>query len=289
VSASGPVAWVNGALIPRSEARISIDDFSARYGAACFETMLVRHGRVFRLDAHLNRLVASLRSMRVSPPELDALVEAVAATVSANGLEDASVRLTVTAGSGGAPDLAAAREPVTVVTADPLPAASAPVRLRIASVRIDERRTMAEAKTANFLPYLLARAEAREAGADDALLLNHAGKIVEAATANLFVLIDRALITPPLEDGPLPGITRAAVIEVAHAARIPCVEESLTPADLAAADALVLTSSVQGIVPVASVEGGGVAWQASGEAALVIEALRGAYEEMVERECAAGL
>ena len=105
-------AWLDGALVPRADATISIDDFAVRYGAACFETMRAFGGRVFRLDRHLERLRAGLAEMYVTePPSAAALSDAVAATLSVNGLHDAHVRLTVTAGRAGAPDLALACAP----------------------------------------------------------------------------------------------------------------------------------------------------------------------------------
>lgn len=290
---TGPItgwAWLDGAIVPRGEARLSIDDFAVRYGAACFETMLARAGGVFRLDAHLDRLGAGLCTMGVAAPSRALLAGAIAEALAANGLGAASVRLTVTAGSGGAPDLRAATRPSVIVTADPLPPPSAPLRLRVVVTRIDARRVLAGVKSAQFLPYLLARAEARAAGADDAVLLNHEGAVVEAATANLFVLRDGGLETPPLRDGPLPGVTRAAVIEVARGLGLPVVERTLRLADLASAEAILLTSSVVGIVPAASLRAaepeapGNLDWWAGEPAPAPLGRLTEAYEALVVRE-----
>ena len=280
-------AWVDGAVVPREDARVSIDDFAVRYGAACFETMLARNGRVFRLDAHLDRLDAGLRAMAVEPPARVLLERAVRETLDANALTEASVRLTVTAGIGHAPDLARAVAPAVLVTADALPPPPAPPRLRVVATRIDARRPLAAAKTAQFLPYLLARAEARAAGADDALLLNHDGAIVEAATANVFLLRSGGLETPPLTDGPLPGITRDVVIEVAHDLGMPVVERRLTLADLALAEAVLLTSSVAGIVAAASVQAtrpeapGNLDWHARDPHPEAIARLLAGYDAIV--------
>ena len=288
------VAWVDGALLSRSEARVSIDDFAVRYGAACFETMLARHSCVFRLDAHLDRLEAGLRAMLVEPPARDALRHAVVATLAANALTEASVRLTVTAGAGHVPDLRAASAPSVIVTADPLPPAPASPRLRVVATRIDAHRPLLAAKSAQFLPYLLARAEARDAGADDALLLNHDGAIVEAATANVFLVRDGGIATPPLADGPLPGVTRAALIEVAHSLGVPAVERRLTLNDLALAEAVLLTSSVAGVLVVASLVASApeapqhLDWHAREPAPALVAQLRAAYEALVSAETVAG-
>ncbi len=246
------VAWVDGALVPRAEARVSIDDFAVRYGAACFETMLARNGRVFRLGAHLDRIEGGLRAMRVAPPLCADLERAVVETLAANGLSEASVRLTVTAGHGHVPDLRAASAPLVIVTVDALPPRPASPRLLVVATRIDARRALAAAKSAQFLPYLLARVEAREAGFDDAVLLNHDGAVVEAATANLFIVRNDGIETPRIEDGPLPGVTRAALIEVARGLGVTVAERRIDLGDLALAEAVLLTSSVAGVVVAAS-------------------------------------
>ena len=292
-SSQPSTAWVGDRLVPRDEATVPLDDFATRYGAAMFETMLARHGRVFRLQAHFDRLARGLRGMGVEPPPFEAVRAAIDATLAANGLRDASLRLVVSAGSGRAPNLEAAHDPLMTLTADPLPtsAPSAP-RLRVVSVRLDEHRPLRDAKTANFLTYLLARREARLGGADDALLLNHAGDVAEAATANLFVLLEGTLVTPPIEAGPIAGITRAAVIEVARTLDVLVVERRVMLTDLARVEAVLLTSSIAGPTAAASIEGAppaspaAIAWHAPTSEPTVVVRLREAYLALVERECA---
>ena len=210
------MAWVGGRLVRRAQATVSLDDFAVRYGAACFETMLARNGRVFRLSVHIDRLAFGLRGMGVEPPSSETIAIAIDTTLAADGLRDASLRLVVSAGSGHAPYLESASVPLMTLTVDALRPPPTPPRLRVVSVRLDEHRPLLGAKTANFLPYLLARREARLAGADDALLLNHAGDVAEAGAANLFAIVDDVLVTPALESAPIAGITRNAVIELAH-------------------------------------------------------------------------
>lgn len=286
---SPSLAWVDGGLVPRDEARVSIDDFGYRYGLACFETMLARHGRVFRLGQHLDRLDAALRLFRAAPPPRDELVSAVEETLHANGLTEASVRLSVTPGRGMRPALPAAGPPTVTVTADPVPAGQPRGRLWVTRVRIDAARPWRGAKVAQFAPYLLARAEAEDEGFEDALLLDHAGRIAEASTANVFFVIDGGLVTPSLDAGALPGVTRACVIEVAAARGQPVWEADLTLDDLARATAGFLTSSIAGVAPMTS-----VAWEVDGRrhqwspsdagGAGVMATVAGAYEVLVERE-----
>lgn len=285
-----PLAWVEGQLVPREEARLSIDDFGFRYGAACFETMLARHGVVFRLERHLDRLESGLQLLGVTPPSRVALGAAIRQTLEANGLEDASVRLTVTAGVGHAPDLAGAVRPAVVVTVDPLPPRPSPARLEVVSVRLDEGRPWRVAKVAQFLPYLLARQEAQARGADDALLLNHRGHLAEAATSNLFLLTDTALVTPSLASGPLPGVTREAVLEIARAEGISVSEGEYEIDVLMAANGAFLSASlglrvIQSISARPDVAGVGVDWVSSEPDHPVFRRLLAGYEALVEREC----
>lgn len=283
------IAWVDGELVPREEARVSIDDFGFRYGLACFETMLARHGRVFRLTEHLDRLDASLALFRAAAPARTVLRRAVTATLKANGLSDASIRLSVTPGSGTRPSLPATGSPTMVITVDAVGPPPPPARLWVSSVRLDASRPWRGAKMAHFAPYLLARAEATERGLDDALLLDQRGHVAEAATANAFFLIAGVLLTPPLSDGPLPGVTRAAILQAAAAHRITSREATVTLHDLERVEAAFLTSSIVGLATVRSIgwEDGGQRhlWQPPGDAP-VVASLREAYERLVEAETA---
>ena len=289
---SGGLAWVNGEFVPRAQARVSIDDFGLRYGLTCFETMLARHGRVFRLAQHLDRLEAGLRLFRAVPPARAALEHAIEKVLRANSLDDASVRLSVTPGAGTRPALPASGDPTVIVTADPLAPMSPRSRLWVSSVQIDSERAWRRAKVGQFAPYLLARAEAEDLGFEDALLLDYSGRIAEAATANVFFELDGVVVTPSLAAGALPGVTRAAILELAAAGGVPAREGDLTLDDLGRATAGFLTSSVAGVVPVTS-----VSWRvgdASGDWApsgltvdrRIVDVIAGAYEALVEAETA---
>jgi len=279
------VAWVDGALVPRAEARVSIDDFGFRYGLACFETMLAQNGKVFRLSEHLDRLEASLKLFHTEAPTRTILRRAITATLKANGLTEAAVRLTVSPGTGTRPALPATGAPVLVVTTDPIGARHPRRKLWVSTVRLDASRPWRGAKVAQFAPYLLARAEAEERAVDDALLLDQRGHIVEAATANAFFVVGGVLVTPPLADGPLPGVTRAAVLEVAKSLGIATREATVTLHDLERAESAFLTSSVVGIASVRSIgwEDGGKRhlWQPRGDGALH-DRLSEAYATLVE-------
>jgi branched-chain amino acid aminotransferase len=289
-------AWVNGRVLPRGEAAIPVDDFAFRFGAAAFETMLALNGRVFRLDSHLDRLEGAVRLMYGTPPSRKLLANAIKEALRANDLGGtgarASVRLSVSAGVGHAPDLRLAQDPTIVVTVDALGDAAPRTRLAIARVRIDHRRAWRASKMAQFLPYLLAREEAREQGADDALLLNTDGHVAEVATSNIFFVIGGRLVTPSLDSGPLPGVTRSVIIELACDLGEPVVEAEVTLEQVVVAEAAFATNSVSGVfglteltgVPPASPQAINLTFDPQHP---LIRRVGTAYEATVVRECGA--
>lgn len=283
------LAWVDGALVEREHATVSIDDFGFLYGAGCFETMRAYGGVVFRMEAHWERLERGFAALGVPAPERATLRAAVEATLAANGLGrggrgDARIRVTVTPGRGaGRPDLRAAQGPTVIVVVEDAPSPPVPAHIVVASQRVDPARPLATAKATNYLVSLIALAEARAAGGDEALLLDPGGQVAEAATSNLFVVRDGALRTPPLTSGALPGVTRAAVVECARTAGVALHEAPLRRADVEAADEVFVTNSVVGVRAVASVAPW---WEARGAVPGTVAAtLQAAYEALVRREC----
>lgn len=252
--------YLNGELLPDGEACISPADRGLLLGDGLFETMRVYQGVIFRADAHLERFLAGAEFLGIRVPfgEGD-LLRALSRTLEANGLaqRDASLRLTLTRGTGPRGLVPSPNaQPTLLVTASPLRAIThPPATAIIASVRRNEHSPLANLKTLNFLDNVLARREAVEAGADEALLLNTSGNLAEASAANLFAVFDGVLHTPPLGDGVLPGITRAVVLELARGLDIPVVEASLSPKQFFTTQEAFLTNSLIEIQPLAMVNG----------------------------------
>lgn len=241
--------WLGTGLVPQDGAAISPLDRGFTLGDGLFETLRVASGRVLRVEAHLARLGAGARVLGLPLPTLD-LAAAIEATAAANALADGALRLTLTRGVGPRGVLPPADPvPTLVITAAPLPPPAPPARLVIVDgTRRNERSPLAQVKSLNYLDNILARQEAAARGADDGVLLNTRDAVAETSIANLFAVIDGALVTPPRAAGVLPGIMRAEVL--AHGA----VERLLTTADLMRADEIFLTSAL-GIRSVAALEG----------------------------------
>ncbi len=255
--------WLDGAVMPLEEARISVLDHGLLYGDGVFEGIRFYHRRPFLLTEHLRRLRRSARAIALDLPWDDAtLSDAVAATIAGFAAESGYLRLIVTRGDGPLGiDPRGCRRPRLIVIAAPLEMVdhgtrASGVRLVVAATRrlppdgLDPR-----IKSLNYLNNILARIEANRAGADEAILLNAAGRVAEGSADNLFIVRDGELLTPPVEEGALPGVTRALVLELARAAHLSTREMPLAPYDLYTADECFLSGTGTELVPVREIDG----------------------------------
>jgi branched-chain amino acid aminotransferase len=252
---TGMLAWVNGRRVDAQAPALSILDRGWTLADGVFETMKVVDGVVIQLDAHLARLSAGLIRLRIPmPAHLDETVADVTRLLRA-ARGSMALRLTVSRGVGTGVAPVEGLEPTCVVLAYPLPATTADVHERglavcIASGRRNERAPSAGLKTLSYTDMVLALGEARARGADDAIVLDSSDHVVEGTSSNIFVVANGDLRTPPLSCGILPGIARAAVMDL-----ISAQEGVLVSSDLAAADEVFLTSSLRGVAPVTSIDG----------------------------------
>ncbi len=256
--------FLNGRFVPEDQALVSVFDRGFLYGDGLFETLRVMNGVPLRWDAHWRRFALGLLRLDLTVPWLPEYLRANAADLSHhNHLPDALLRLTLSRGVGERGySPRGADAPTFVMSLHPAPAlpAEAPGRkLHTASLRLPAGDWLSACKTANKLSHVLARAEAEAAGADEALLLNPGGEVVQASSANLFWLEGDSLHTPPLSSGALPGVTRADVLAWGHSHGISMRETTADPARLLRADGCFLTSSATGVVAVVSLDGNGIA------------------------------
>ena len=278
--------FVNGEVVERSTARVSALDRGLLYGYGLFETMRSYGGRVFRLTEHYRRLCDGASRLAIAVPlSLDDVGEAVDAVLVRNDLADAYLRLTVTAGTppnaaGPAGDAAAVlvARPLTDYPPDLYRRGMAAV---VSPVRRNETSPLTRVKSLNYLDSLLAREAARRRGADEAILLNTRGLVAEGSASNLFLVEGGRLLTPSIESGALPGITRQAALELASAAGLEAVESGVEMQALWDAPEVFLTNSVMEVMPLTMLDGRPVG---SGKPGPVTERLGQMYRELVLRE-----
>jgi len=282
------LVYLNGRLLPRAQARISPLDHGFLYGYGLFETMRAYKGHIFRLNAHIERLLAAAKLLGFASKLSAAMLkQACVEVLEANQLEEASVRLAVSAGEGEPrPDPATCQEPTVFIVARTYVPPSPEAYERgfsavMASLRRDSQSPLSYLKSANFLLSLLARQEARGAGADEALLLNERGHVAEGSLSNIFLGKGGRLFTPDQESGILPGITRQVVLELAHSLGVAVKEDKLGPEALLSADEAFLTNSLIEVMPLTQIGGKAIG---SGRPGPLTVSFMAAYKELVARE-----
>jgi branched-chain amino acid aminotransferase len=245
------LVWVDGSLVDGDSAAVSPFDHGITVGDGVFETLEVRDGRPFALRRHLARLRRSGAGLGLDVPlDDDELREATAAVLSANGIADARLRITVTGGVAPLGSDRGGSGPTVIVAVAPLP--SWPPTCSVVTVpwRRNEHSAVAGLKTTSYAENVVALAEAHRRGADEAIFANTAGELCEGTGSNVFLGRERRLWTPPLSSGCLAGITRELVLEL-----VPVVEAPLPLAALGDADEAFITSSTRDLQPVAVVDG----------------------------------
>ena len=246
--------WLNGALVPADEARISVWDHGLTTGDGVFEALKVTGGVPFAMTRHLARLRASAAGMGLPEPDLAGIRSGVQAVLAAAGQPDrARVRITVTAGGsvlGSArPDGLTTAGLTTIIVLGELATAPASCDVAVAGWPRNERGVLAGVKTTSYAENVRALAWARARGAAEAIFGNLAGNLCEGTGTNVFVVTGGRLVTPPLSAGCLAGVTRGLVVEWAGAA-----EEDLPLAALASAEEAFLTGTTRDVQPIRLVD-----------------------------------
>jgi branched-chain amino acid aminotransferase len=261
--------WMNGNLVDWDDAKVHVLTHALHYGSGVFEGVRCydteRGPAVFRLHDHYERLHRSGRIFQMEIPySVDDLVQATFDVIKANGLQECYIRPLAYRGFGGEMGVNPAANPVDVFIAVWAwgaylgeEAITKGVRVTVSSWRrSDPNNIPPNAKTTGaYINASMAKLEATQAGFDEALMLNPGGRVAEATGQNLFMVTNGELLTPPLVDGPLPGITRESVMQMARDNGISLYETSLTRADLYTAEELFLTGSATEVIPICEVDG----------------------------------
>lgn len=277
-------AFLNGKILPEAEAVVPLNDRGFLLGDGLFETVRVAGGKPFRFAAHLERLARGADFLKIKLPFAPKEIQKFAAQlIKKNNLPEAALRLTLTRGAGargystkncGTPTLAMTLHPLPLQN----PNVSVSWSLVTSSFRIPAGDALAAFKTTSKILNVLARVEAEEQGADEALLLNTNGEVAETAGGNIFWIYQDRVCTVPTERGVLPGITRAVVLEICQSLGLPTNQRVIKPEHLRKAEGIFVTQSALGIIPVAALDGQPVA------PSPLVDQIAGAYHELLRRK-----
>jgi len=253
------VVYVSGAWRPAAEASVSVFDHGLLYGDGVFEGIRAYNGRVFKLERHIDRLFDSAKAIRLEIPYSHAEVcELVVDTCRRNGIEDGYIRLVVTRGPGdlGIDPRKCPRAELIVIARQLTMYAAASTGIRVVTSTF--RRNAPDAtspsiKSLNYLNNILARIEANDRGADEALMLDGQGYVAEATVDNFFIVTDRGLLTPPTATN-LKGVTRETLLALAGSLGIPAEERAFTLFDVWTSKEAFICGTGAEVVPVLSVD-----------------------------------
>ena len=281
--------YIDGEWLPRDAAKVSVFDHGLLYGDGVFEGIRIYNRRIFRLEAHLERLYASAQALALTIPLACAeMVAAVQETVRRNRKEDGYIRLVVTRGAGdlGIDPRSCPRASVIIIVTDIRVYPRELYADGITAITSATRQVSHEAfdprvKSLNYLKNILAKIDAQRAGAHEAILLNGAGYIAECSADNLFVVRAGRLLTPSPQDGALEGITRGAVLELAVEAGIAAGEARLTRYDVFTADECFVSGTGAELMPVTEVDGRRIA---DGKPGAITRRLTEAFHALVRHE-----
>lgn len=275
--------WHDGRLIEGDVAPFDLRDRGLLIGDGVFDTALALNGRIVFEAEHVARLEAALATLGI-PIESARILEAMRAVAAAGATS--VVRTTATRGPGPR-GLRPPDDPLPTLFATGAPAraglAFAPLRLATTSIRRNDTSPAASLKVLGYLDAVLAAERAGQDGFDDALFLNTRGRIACAGTANVFVWRDGVLATPPVSEGVLPGVTRAALIAAAGRLGITAVEQPLDPSVLDGAEAVFVTNSLRLIAPVTAID----AWTFDSQGHPAFPLLRDALRQAACASCGA--
>lgn len=278
------LTYVNGEFLPENRATVSVLDGGFQYGFGLFETVRAYRGKPFRLTQHLDRLgrSAGILGIPFSDPGIE---EAACHLVQANTGGEAYLRVILT--NGPLSHFLEQNRGFSLVIRgmelgeQNLSLSKNGISSFLADVCQDETSPLVSSKSLCFLPRLLVKKEAREKGFEDGLLLNRKGQLTEASSSNLFFVKDRAVYTPSLDCGLLPGITRSVILELCRKLGLSLTEGVFVPRDLKDAHEAFLTNSVSEILPLVSFDGCPIG---QGKPGKITKALATAFKEQVLME-----
>lgn len=252
--------FLNGKFVKESDAKISVFDRGFMYGDGIFETMRSYSGIVFEIDRHIERLFSGLRLLKIKHNFKESYLKSLIFEILLrNNLKDAYIKLIVSRGkSSGGIDIRVGAKPSIVLFASKLEINPAIYRKGIKLYPVYSARpssVFSQVKSLNYLENILLKEEAKKKEFDDALFLDIHGNITEATTSNIFFVKKDELITPPLNSGILPGITRETLLDVADSIGLRVCEKNIVSKKIGSFDEAFVTNSILEVVPVVKIGG----------------------------------
>lgn len=255
--------WIDGQLLEKDQAKISVFDHGLLYGDGVFEGIRVYSGNLFQLEPHLIRLYESAKAIRLDiPTDIQALAQAVKETVNANDIHEGYVRLIVTRGVGNLGlDPFQCEKPTIIIIADNIqlyPEQFYEKGMKVissATIRSHPMSLPPQIKSLNYLNNICATMDAVEHGVQEALMFNHLGYLAEASGDNVFIIKNQILYTPTVEAGSLNGITRALVMKLAREQAMTVIEKDITRFELYVCDECFLTGTAAEVIGVVEIDG----------------------------------
>lgn len=258
-----PVVYLNGEFVPYERAQLSVEDRAVQFGDAVYEVVRYYDGVAFRMPQHLDRLRRSAAGIEIEPPSVDRIEAAMDELVRRLGRGDATVYLQVTRGAAVRfQGLPTGLTPTVVAIARPA-SSERPVPELKAVTQSDDRWARCHLKTTMLLPAMLARQRAVRRGAGDAIFVRD-GYVTEATSSNVFAVVRGEVVTPPLSNYLLAGVTRAALLDFYRDAGTPAREAMISEEELRGAEELFLTSTNGELRPVVQLNGQNVGTGAVG-------------------------
>lgn len=255
--------WMDGKLVDKSDAKVSVYDHGLLYGDGIFEGIRIYHGRIFEPQAHLQRLFDSAKAIRLTIPfTADQLRSGIEETAKANNFTDCYVRLVVTRGVGylglnpnkcSTPSTFIITDTIEMYPKEVYEKGMAVITASI--IRNHPNAMSSRVKSLNYLNSILAKIEAIDAGVPEAIMLNHLGNVAECTADNIFIVREGVVLTPAVTEGILEGVTRQVILKLCRNLNIPCAEKTLQRHDLYIAQECFLTGTGAEVVPVTKIDG----------------------------------